>query len=236
VKQIGWKEPLGKFIIYGGNGNQRFQVIAVVKDFNTESIHTPVTPFVLFHTSSKTYRIGTSFILAKADGSTISTTLARIESKWKQFAPSIPFEYSFLDKNFERLYIADQKLGTVFGIFTCLSIIVACLGLFGLSMYTAERRTKEIGIRKVLGASVQNLAALLSKEFIKLVFISLLLAFPIGWWAMNKWLQDFAYAIHIEWWVFVLAGLSAFVIALTTVSFQAIKSALMNPVKSLRTE
>ncbi|MEO8173140.1 MAG: ABC transporter permease [Sediminibacterium sp.] len=236
VKQIGWKEPLGKFITYGGNGNQRFQVIGVVKDFNTESIHTAITPFVLFHESSKTYRIGTSFILAKASGNNIQATIAQMENKWKQFAPAIPFEYSFLDKNFERLYIADQKLGTVFGIFTCLSIIVACLGLFGLSMYTAERRTKEIGIRKVLGASVQSLAGLLSKEFIKLVFIAVIVAFPIGWWAMTKWLQDFNYHIKISAWVFILAGLAAFIIALLTVSFQAIKSALLNPVKSLRTE
>jgi putative ABC transport system permease protein len=236
VKQIGWKEPLGKFITYTGNGNQRFQVIGVVKDFNTESIHTAITPFVLFHHSSKSYRIGTSFILAKVDGSNIPAVLAQLETKWKQFAPAIPFEYSFLDKNYERLYTADQKLGTVFGIFTGLSIFVACLALFGLAMYTAEKRTKEIGIRKVLGASVQNLAALLSKEFVKLVFIAILLAFPIGWWAMNKWLQDFAYPIQIHWLVFVLAGASAFLIALLTVSSQAIKSAMANPVKSLRTE
>ena len=236
VKEIGWKNPVGRYLTYPGNNNQHFQVIGVVKDFNFESIHTPISSFGIFHNSSKTYTTGASMILVKADPEKIPSLLQQAETKWKGFAPAVPFEYSFLDKNFESLYLSDKRLGEVFGIFTCLSILVACLGLFGLSMYTAERRTKEIGIRKVLGASVQNLAALLSKEFIKLVFISLLLAFPIGWWAMNKWLQDFAYAIHIQWWVFVLAGLAAFIIAIATVSFQAVKSALMNPVKSLRTE
>jgi putative ABC transport system permease protein len=209
VKQIGWKEPLGKFITYSGNNNQRFQVIGVVKDFNVESIRSAIGPFALFNLSSKTYRINTSFIIAKINGDDVSGTLQQLEAKWKQLAPSIPFEYSFLDKNFENLYRADQKQGFVFGIFTCLSIIVACLGLFGLSMYTAERRTKEIGIRKVLGASVESLVALLSKEFIKLVCLSVFLAFPIGWWAMNKWLQDFTYHINISWTVFVLAGLGS---------------------------
>lgn len=236
VKQIGWKEPLGKFISYPGNGNQRFQVIGVVKDFNTESIRTAITPFVLFNQTSRSFRSNTTYILAKIDGTNTAATLHQLEAKWKQFAPAVPFEYSFLDKNFENLYRADKKQGVVFGIFTCLSIIVACLGLFGLSMYTAERRTKEIGIRKVLGASVQNLVGLLSKEFIKLVFISVILAFPMGWWAMNTWLQDFNYHIEISAWVFVIAGIAAFVIALLTVSFQAIRAALLNPVKSLRTE
>lgn len=236
VKQIGWKEPLGKFITYSGNNNQRFQVIGVVKDFNVESIRSAIGPFALFNLSSKTYRLRTGFIIAKIDDKDIQGTLQQMESKWKQLAPSIPFEYSFLDKNFENLYRADQKQGFVFGVFTCLSIIVACLGLFGLSMYTAERRTKEIGIRKVLGASVESLVALLSKEFIKLVCIAILLAFPIGWWAMNKWLQDYSYHINISWTVFALAGTAAFIIALLTVSFQAIRSALLNPVKSLRNE
>jgi putative ABC transport system permease protein len=236
VKEIGWKNPVGRYLNYPGNNNQHFKVVGVVKDFNFESIRNTITSFALFHNSSKTYTTGASMILVKTDPKNIPSILKEAEAKWKTFAPSVPFEYSFLDRNFASLYVSEQRLGKVFGIFTCLSILVACLGLFGLSIYTAERRTKEIGIRKVLGASVQNLAALLSKEFIKLVFISLLLAFPIGWWAMNKWLQDFAYAIHIEWWVFAIAGLAAFAIAVTTVSFQAIKSALMNPVKSLRTE
>lgn len=159
-----------------------------------------------------------------------------MELKWKNLAPGVPFEYSFLDKNFESLYRSDQKLGTVFGIFTCLSILVACLGLLGLSIYTAERRIKEIGIRKVLGATVSGIVTMLSKEFLKLVVIGAVIAFPLAWWAMNKWLQDFAFRIDMEWWVFTGAGITALVIALITVSFQAIKSAISNPVKSLRAE
>lgn len=236
VNQIGWKEPLGKFITYPGNNNQRFQVIAVVKDFNVESIHSPVAPFALFHSSSKTYRVNTSFILAKVNGNHIANAIDQMELKWKNLAPGIPFEYSFLDKNFEALYRSDQKLGTVFGIFTCLSILVACLGLLGLSIYTAERRFKEIGIRKVLGATISGIVTMLSKEFLRLVIIGAVIAFPLAWWAMNKWLQDFAFRIDMEWWMFTGAGILALLIALITVSFQAIKSAISNPVKSLRTE
>jgi putative ABC transport system permease protein len=150
--------------------------------------------------------------------------------------PDNPFEYSFLDEEFDALYRTDQTIGKVFTVFTFLSITVACLGLLGLAMYTAERRTKEIGIRKVLGASVQSLVGMLSKDFLKLVFIASVIAFPIAWWAMNKWLQDFAYPTTINWWIFALAGLATLIIALFTVSFQSIKSALMNPVKSLRSE
>jgi putative ABC transport system permease protein len=127
-------------------------------------------------------------------------------------------------------------MGDVFGIFTCLSIIVACLGLFGLSVYTAERRTREIGIRKVLGATVQSIVSMISKEFVKLVFVAAIVAFPLAWWAMNKWLQNFAYRVTIEWWVFIGAGILACTIALLTISFQSIKAASANPVKSLRTE
>ncbi|MCW3088480.1 MAG: FtsX-like permease family protein [Sediminibacterium sp.] len=236
VQQAGWKNAVGKYLDYPGNGNQRFQVIGVVKDFNFQSIRNSVSPFALFHASSKTYGTNASFLIVKTDMSHLTGTLQQLESKWKGFAPAVPFEYSFLDKNFEALYESDQRLGEIFSIFTCLSIMVGCLGLFGLSIYTAERRTKEIGIRKVLGASVQNLVGLLSREFIKLVIIAILVAFPIGWWAMTNWLQDFAYQVPISAWVFVLAGLAAMMIALLTVSFQAIKSALANPVRSLRTE
>jgi putative ABC transport system permease protein len=159
-----------------------------------------------------------------------------LENKWKGFAPSVPFEYSFLDKEYEALYRGEQQMGTVFGIFTTLSIFVALLGLFGLSVYTAERRKKEIGIRKVLGASVQTVVNLLSKEFLKLVFISALIAFPVAWWAMDKWLQNFAYKIAMQWWVFVLAAVLALLVAVLTIGFHAIKAAVANPVASLRSE
>jgi putative ABC transport system permease protein len=238
LKQIGWKDPLGKYINYPGNNNQRFKVIGVVKDFDVASLRIGDTtvPFALFHSSSKTYQIGTSYILASVQSNKMKSVLNQLEANWKSFAPAVPFEYSFLDKNFETLYNSEQRMGTVFGIFTCLSVVVACLGLFGLSVYTAERRTREIGIRKVLGATVQNLVTLISKEFVKLVLIAAIIAFPLAWWAMNKWLQNFAARVNIEWWVFIGAGVLAALIALLTISFQSIKTAMANPVKSLRTE
>jgi putative ABC transport system permease protein len=208
----------------------------VVKDFNVQSMHNAITPFALFHTSSKTYDVGISFLMARVQPSETNNVIKQLETKWKSFAPATPFDYSFLDEEFNALYQSDQRMGSVFGIFTLLSIFVACLGLFGLATYTAERRTKEIGIRKVLGASVQGVVQLLSKDFLKLVFISALVAFPVAWWAMNKWLEDFAYRINISWQVFVAAGIAVLLITLVTVSIKAIKAAVANPVNSLRTE
>ncbi|MCY7359295.1 MAG: ABC transporter permease, partial [Rudanella sp.] len=147
-----------------------------------------------------------------------------------------PFNYSFLDDDFDRMYRSEQRVGTIALIFALLAILISCLGLFGLAAFMAEQRTKEIGVRKVLGASVVSIVTLLSKDFLKLVLIAIVIASPIAWWAMHRWLQDFAYKIDIEWWVFALAGLLAVGIALLTVSFQSIKAALMNPVKSLRSE
>ena len=151
-------------------------------------------------------------------------------------APGAPFSYEFLDQGFDNMYRAEQRVGKIAITFAVLAILIACLGLFGLATYMAEQRTKEIGIRKVLGASVSNMVAMLSKDFLKLVAISFVLAVPLAWWAMYKWLQDFAYRVNISWWVFVLAGAIALAIAIVTVSFQAIKAALANPVKSLRAE
>jgi putative ABC transport system permease protein len=238
VKQIGWKDPLGRVLDYPGSGsaNSKFNVIGVVKDFNVQSMHNAITPFALFHTSSKTYDVGISFLMARVQPSETNNVIKQLETKWKSFAPATPFDYSFLDEEFNALYQSDQRMGSVFGIFTLLSIFVACLGLFGLATYTAERRTKEIGIRKVLGASVQGVVQLLSKDFLKLVFISALVAFPVAWWAMNKWLEDFAYRINISWQVFVAAGIAVLLITLVTVSIKAIKAAVANPVNSLRTE
>ncbi len=236
VEQFGWKHPLGQYIIYPGNNDQRFKVIGVMKDFDVESIRNSMSPFALFHSSSKTYFIGTSYLVVSVDPQRTKTLLSGFESRWKNFAPSVPFEYSFLDKKFEAMYSSEMRMGTVFGIFTALSIFVACLGLFGLSVYTADRRKKEIGIRKVLGASVQSVVTLFSKEFIILVFIAAIIAFPIAWWAMHKWLQDFVYRINIEWWVFALAMMLALLIAIFTISAQAVRVAIANPVTSLRSE
>ena len=151
-------------------------------------------------------------------------------------APSQPFDYSFMDEEFNNLYTTEQRTGHIFITFAVLAILIACLGLFGLVTYAAEQRTKEIGIRKVLGANVTNIVTMISKDFLKLVLIASVIAFPVAWWAMNKWLQDFAYRVNISWWVFVLAACIAVLIALMTISFQAIKAAIANPVKSLRTE
>ena len=236
VKQIGWEEPVGKYMRYPGGNDQQFKVIAVVKDFSVESLQTAVTPFALFHSSSKSYDIGSSFIIARIKPGDVSGTLNKVESKWKTFVSGEPFDYNFLDASFDALYRSEQRMGNIFSIFTALSLFIACLGLFGLSAFIAERRIKEIGVRKVMGASVQSIVSLLSKDFLKLTIISAFIAFPIAWWAMNKWLEDFAYRINIGWTVFLVAGLCTLLVSLLTVSFQAIKAAIANPAKSLRTE
>ena len=236
VQQIGWKHPLGQYMTYPGNRDQHFKVIGVMKDFDVESIRNNMSPFALFHSSSKSYGTGTSYLLISVDPQKTKTLLSQFENKWKSFTNSVPFEYDFLDKSFEAMYNGEQRMGTVFAIFTALSIFVACLGLFGLSVYTAVRRKKEIGVRKVLGASVQNVVSLLSKEFVRLVIIAAIIAFPLAGWAMHKWLQDFAYRISIEWWVFAAAMIIALLIALVTISFQSVKAAVANPVTSLRSE
>jgi putative ABC transport system permease protein len=235
AKLIGWKEPVGKYLDYPGN-DQRFKVIGVVKDFNLASLREVIEPFALFHESSNTYGLSSSYVSVRLGPGNINSYLRQLEKTWKNFAPDMPFDYSFLDGDFDALYRSEQRMGAVFGIFTFLSIFVACLGLFGLSVYTAERRTKEIGVRKVLGASVQNVVALLSKDFLRLVLISAIIAYPLAWLSMSKWLQDFAYRITIGWPVFLIAAVAALIIAFATISFQAIKAAIANPVESLRTE
>jgi putative ABC transport system permease protein len=235
ARMIGWKNPIGKYLAYPGN-DQRFKVIAVVKDFNVASLREVIEPFALFHESSRTYGLNSSYISVRFQPGNMNKYLEELEAEWKKFTPNTPFDYNFLDSTIDALYRSEQRMGTIFGIFTFLSIFVACLGLFGLSVYTAERRIKEIGVRKVLGASVQNVVVLLSKDFLKLVLLSSVIAFPVSWLAMNKWLEDFAYRVSIGWTVFIIAALGALLIALITISFQAIKAALANPARSLRTE
>jgi putative ABC transport system permease protein len=226
VKMLGWDDPIGKHVQSG----RTFTVIGVVKDFHFESLHREIRPLAI-HLGSFTQLLS---VRVRPDN--VSRALAFLEEKWRSFAPDQPFEFSFLDEDFDRLYRAEQRTGKIFGAFSILSILIACLGLFGLAAFTAEHRTKEIGVRKVLGASVPNLAGLLSKEFVRLVLLANLIAWPIAWYAMHQWLQDFAYRIDINWWVFTLAGGLALVIALLTVSTQAIKAALANPVEALRYE
>ena len=235
VKQIGWKDPIGKWIDYPGGDDVRFKVIGVVRNFNIESLQATITPFALFHISSKTYNPDFN-IIAKIKSQDLSRVINQVESKWKSFASTEPFDYNFLDAAFDSQYRSEKRLGSIFSIFAALSIFIACLGLFGLSAFMAERRTKEIGVRKVLGASVSNVVVLLSKDFLRLTLIAIVIAFPVAWYFMNKWLEDFAYRINITWTIFLMAGLSTLLITLVTISFQAIGAAMANPVKSLRTE
>ncbi|HWK04141.1 MAG TPA: ABC transporter permease [Puia sp.] len=207
-----------------------WHIVGVVQDFNFNSLREVVTPMALF------LREDRGNLALRINSGNIPQLISRIEDKWKTMAPSQPFHYSFMDDDFNALYKSEQRMGYISLSFSLLAICIACLGLFGLAAYAAEQRTREIGIRKVLGATVTNIVALLSVNFLKLVLISALIAFPLGWWAMHSWLQDFAYRVDISWKVFALAAVLSMAIALFTVSFQAIKAALSNPVKSLRSE
>ena len=212
------------------NGQDKFHIIGIVKNFNFSSLRDVVTPLALFLGKD----IGS--ISVRINSTNVPNAVAQIKNKWKTIAPSQPFDYSFMDDDFNKLYTTEQRTGNIFITFAVLAILIACLGLFGLVTYAAEQRTKEIGIRKVLGATVSNIAGMLSTDFLKLVLIAFVIASPIAWWAMNKWLQHFAYRINISWWIFITAGISATLIALFTISFQSIKAALANPVKSIKTE
>ncbi|MEO9022014.1 MAG: ABC transporter permease [Ginsengibacter sp.] len=234
AKAFGWNDltAVGQTVVRqnSNRGNDvSFHVIGVVKDFNFQSLHEPITPLLM--TLDPDW--GLIFKVKTAD---IKGLVASMKSKWGQFNTGEPFKFTFMDDLYNKTYTAEQNTGTILNIFALLTIFVACLGLFGLVTFTAQQRTKEIGIRKVLGASVTSITKMLSKDFLKLVSIASLIAFPVGWWAMNKWLQSFAYRIHISWWIFFISGFVAILIALITVSFQAIKAALANPVESLRSE
>ena len=207
-----------------------YNIIGVIKNFNFSSMRDVVTPLALFYGKSN------GNISVRINSDNISNVVAQVRNKWKAIAPSQPFNYSFMDDDFNNLYKAEQRTGQIFITFAVLAILIACLGLFGLITFAAEQRVKEIGIRKVLGASVSDVATMLSKDFLLLVVVAFVFAFPVAWWAMNKWLEDFAYRVSIGWWVFVLSGFAALLIAVLTVAFQAIKAAVANPVKSLRTE
>jgi putative ABC transport system permease protein len=208
-------------------------VIGVMKDFNYNSLHGEVRPFMLFYNGDPN---AFSFVTVATDSKDYKATLGRIESVWQKNLPGVPFEYAFLDEEVQKQYEAEISLSQIINSFTIMAILISCLGLFGLAAFSAEQRQKEIGIRKVLGASVAGVVGLLSKEFVKLVAISFIIATPVAWWAMTKWLQAFAYKVPITWWMFAIAGIISIFIALATVSFQAIKAALANPVRSLRSE
>jgi putative ABC transport system permease protein len=179
---------------------------------------------------------GCDMLSVNVAGANLPTTIAAIEKKWKTLIPNRPFDYFFLDEYFDRQYRGEERFGRLFLNFSILAIFISCLGLLGLASYSTMQRMREIGIRKVMGASVSNIINLLSKEFLKLVVISFIIATPIAWYFMDQWLRDFAYRTNISWWIFIIAGAMALLIAIFTISFQAIRAAVMNPVKTLRSE
>ncbi|MCI0695558.1 ABC transporter permease [candidate division KSB1 bacterium] len=232
ARALGWNTPeeaVGKTVNYFRNRSGT--IIGVVKDFHFQTLHMGMQPLMMLPAPD-----GYGYAMLRIAAHDIGGTLEHVKSAWTAFAPQWPFEYLFLDDNFGKQYRAEQRLGKIFGAFGGIAIFIACLGLFGLASFTAGRRTREIGIRKVLGATASGIVHLLSREFVKLVLVANVIAWPVAYFAMNKWLQSFAYRIDIGWWVFALAGGLALLIALITVSTQAIKAALANPVEALRYE
>jgi putative ABC transport system permease protein len=223
-------QPIYTFANNAGTKITEYHIIGVMKDFNFKSLKSNITPLLF------TLNQGYNSLSIRINTADVPSLVNKIKAKWKEVSPQKQFNYSFLDEKFDAVYRSEQRTGKISIAFTSLAIIIACLGLFGLAAYAAEQRTKEIGIRKVLGATVVNVTTMLSKDFIKLVLISIIIATPLAWLAMQKWLQSFAYRQNIQWWVLVVAGLIALIIAFITISFQSVKAALTNPVKSLKSE
>jgi putative ABC transport system permease protein len=244
AKMLGITQPSEQLIeipsvAFSGNPNVfrepfRARVVGIVKDFNFQSLRDKVQPMMLGYQRNPVHNI--DYFTTKISNINTEATLKNMEAVLRKIDPTHLLEYNFLDKKWEAFYRQDERRQTIFFYMALLTILIACLGLFGLATYAAEQRIKEIGIRKVLGASVGSIVTMLSKDFTRLVLISSVIAVPVSWWAMNSWLRDFAYRIDIEWWVFVLAAVAALLVALITVSFQAIRAAVVNPVKSLRSE
>jgi putative ABC transport system permease protein len=230
AKKFGQKDPLNKNVYRFSIGLQEFHIIGVMKDFNYESLKGVITPAVLSYTPDY------GAVSARIHTANLPALMAQVENKWKAVSPNQQFAYAFMDEEFDAAYRSEQRVGTLFIAFTSLAITIACLGLFGLAAYAAEQRYKEIGIRKVLGANVSTIVKMLSMDFIKLILLSILIATPLAWWAMHKWLEGFAYRTSIQWYLIALAGGGAVLIAFVTISFQAIKAALSNPIDSLRSE
>ncbi len=227
VMNITPSDAIGKKITMSGREGT---IIGVVKDFNFKPVQQPVEPLVIRNNFAGGY------VVIRTTPGNIQNIITEIKKIFGKVYSDYPFSFGFVNEELSKLYIAEQRMGSLFNTFSVLSIIISCLGLFGLATFATQKRIKEIGVRKVLGASGAGIVALLSKEFIKLVAVALIIAFPIASWVMNKWLEGFAYRIDISWWIFVIAGTAAIVIAFITVSFQAIKAAIANPVKSLKTE
>lgn len=231
ARQFGFENPVGSVIHFSGNDNAKMKVIGVVADFNFETLKSTIRPIVLFLSRPPNWDIA----IRLSEGNTMAK-IARLGEIWKRFAPNSPYEYSFIDQNFDAKFRTEQRLANVILVFTGLAIFIACLGLLGLATFAAEQRSKEIGVRKVFGASISQLVVLLSRDFVRLISFSLLLAVPITWYGINKWLEGFAYRIDFNLMLVVIAGALAIFVALVTVSYQSFKAAIENPVKSLRSE
>lgn len=229
AKRLGWEDPVGRSLSYGGS--QQGQVIGVVKDFNFSSLHEEVSPIIL-----RMNQWRPSNIALRMEPGAIQEKLATIQGIWKEMAPNVPFEFDFMDDQIDDMYKGEQRMSAIFSLFAGLAIFIACIGLLGLSSFMITQRTKEIGIRKVLGASVSSIVRLLSQDFLQLVLWSLLIAIPLAWYLMNNWLDDFAYRVTMHWGTFVLAACTALAVAILTVSLQSIRAALSNPVDAIRSE
>jgi putative ABC transport system permease protein len=230
VRKLGQQDPLNKDVYRYSYGLQQYHIIGVVKDFNFASLKDNIGPLAMV------YDTDNGAVSVKMHTANLSGLMSQIESRWKDLSPNQPFNYSFMDQDFDATYRVEQRFGTMFISFSTLAIVIACLGLFGLAAYAAEQRNKEIGIRKVLGANISTIVGMLSMDFMKLVFISILIASPLAWYFMNKWLQSFAYRVDFHWYLLAIAGITAIMIAFITISFQSIKAAMSNPVNSLRSE
>ncbi|GAB3774175.1 ABC transporter permease [Spirosoma horti] len=236
AKALGFKKPADALNQLLSFQDKKYPIVGVVADFHEQSFHEKIGPVFIGYMPQRSGNIGVKLATKGRQISDMKATLASLEQQWKTVYPDNKFDYTFLDDSIARLYEKEQKTGQLVNTATAIAILISCMGLFGLATFTAQQRTKEIGVRKVLGASVGSIVTLLSKDFLKLVVIALALASPIAWWGMNQWLNDFAYKVDLAWWVFALAGMLAIAIALLTVGFQSIKAALTNPVNSLRSE
>jgi ABC-type antimicrobial peptide transport system permease subunit len=229
VKSMHLKSPIGKFIT---RGNEKLQIIGVFKDFIIRSPYANVDPMIVFASKYWTYNT----VIRLNEKNNMAKNLELAEKIFKKYNPAYPFTYEFVDHEFGKKFNDQQQTGSLAFVFAGLTIFISCLGLFGLAAYMAENRAKEIGIRKVLGASVASITQMLTREFVALVLVAIIIATPFAYYAMNKWLQDFSYRIDIGWLTFVMAGLVAIIIAVLTVSFQSVKAAIANPVKSIQAE
>ncbi|MFC0318903.1 MULTISPECIES: ABC transporter permease [Olivibacter] len=229
VRQMGYKDPLGKWV---SAWNKRGHIIGVLKDFHTESLHDPIKPLIL---DVKEYEYF-GFIIVRTKPNQLTTALANLEKVYNELNPNFPFMYQFADQEYENMYKSELTTSRLAIIFAILAIVISCLGLLGLVTFSIEQRIKEIGIRRIMGATISGIVGLLSKDFLKLVVISLFISIPLGYIWMNKWLNNFAYSIQLRWWMFFIAGMAVLIIALLTISIQVIQAASAKPVTSLREE